>query len=168
MKNTKRIFIILAAALVTIQFFRIEKNLNTGEQVNHISKQFALSAEVENILKTSCYDCHSNNTVYPWYSHIQPVAWWLQNHVNEGKEELNFDEFATYTPREQYHKLEEAVEMVKEGEMPLSSYTLAHSDARLSQVQKETLVAWCDELMRAIKLRNPGSAEKKGEEGEDD
>ncbi len=170
MKIIKTVLLILVAALVVIQFFGIEKNQNAGEQPNNISKQFAVSAEVESILKTSCYDCHSNNTVYPWYASVQPVAWWLQGHVNEGKEELNFDEFAAYKPRRQFKKMDEAIELVKKGEMPLSSYTLAHGDARLSQSQKEILVLWFDGIIQELKSKNPGSApaDEEKEEGEHD
>jgi hypothetical protein len=116
------------------------------------------------ILKTSCYDCHSNNTVYPWYSNIQPLAWWLQGHVNEGKEELNFDEFATYNPRRQFKKMEETEEMITEGEMPLSSYTIIHSNAVLSASQKETLINWAKSIGQEIKSKSPGSASSEEEE----
>jgi hypothetical protein len=143
---------------VAIQFLEIKKNQSSGEQPNHISTQFAVPEDVENILKTACYDCHSNNTVYPWYANIQPLAWWLQHHVDEGKGELNFDEFAEYKPRRQHHKLEETIEMIKESKMPLSSYTWLHGDAKLSQMQKEILMSWCDGIMQEIKAKNPGSA----------
>lgn len=164
MKIVKIILIASAVGLFIIQFFGIKKNQTTGEQPNHISKQFTVPAEVSTILKTSCYDCHSNNTVYPWYSNIQPVAWWLQGHVNEGKEELNFDEFASYTPRKQFKKLEETEEMINEGEMPLSSYTLIHGDAVLSASQKELLINWTKTIRQEIKGKNPGSAPAKEEE----
>ena len=167
MKIVKVIFIALAIGLIVIQFLGIKKNQSTGEQINHISKQFAVPADVENIFKTSCYDCHSNNTVYPWYAGIQPIAWWLQGHVNEGKEELNFDEFAQYNPRRQFKKIEEMEEMINEGEMPLSSYTIIHSNATLSASQKETLINWAKSLGQEIKGKSPGSASSEEEEHED-
>ena len=158
MKIVKIIFIALVIGLIVIQFFSIKKNQSTGEQINHISKQFIVPADVENILNTSCYDCHSNNTIYPWYAGIQPIAWWLQGHVNEGKEELNFDEFALYNPRKQFKKIGELEEMINEGEMPLSSYTIIHSNATLSALQKETLINWAKSLGQEIKGKSPGSA----------
>ncbi len=158
MKFIKIFLIILCVSLIIIQFFGISKNQNKGEKPNHISKQFEVSAEVENILKTSCYDCHSNNTVYPWYASIQPVAWWLQNHVGEGKEELNFDEFADYKPRKQFKKMEELEELVTENEMPLFSYTLLHGNAKLSEDQKTILINLSKEIRQQIKTKNPGSA----------
>ncbi len=163
MKIIKIILIALAIGLIVIQFLGITKNQSTGEQTNHISKQFAVPADVENILKTSCYDCHSNNTVYPWYASIQPVAWWLQGHVNEGKEELNFDEFAQYKPRRQFKKIEEMEELINEGEMPLSSYTIIHSNAVLSTSQKEILINWSKLIRGEIKVKNPGSAPAEGD-----
>ena len=97
------------------------------------------------ILQTSCFDCHSNYTNYPWYTNIQPIGWWLNHHVDEGKEELNFSEFESYSLKRKLHKLEEIKEMVEEGEMPLSSYTLIHGDTKLSPEQKEILYTWVTE-----------------------
>lgn len=166
MKIVKIIGIVLAIGLIVIQFFGIKKNQSTEEQINHISTQFIVPADVENIFKTSCYDCHSNNTIYPWYAGVQPIAWWLQGHVNEGKEELNFDEFAQYNPRRQFKKIEELEEMINEGEMPLPSYTIIHSNATLSALQKETLINWAKSLRQEIKGKSPGSATSE-EEHED-
>jgi len=106
------------------------------------------------VLQRSCADCHSNNTVYPWYANVQPVAWWLADHVNEGKGELNFDEFLTYSPKKAHHKLEEVIDMIKEGEMPLGSYTWIHRNAILSPAQKEALTTWADGLMKEIAAAN--------------
>ncbi len=163
MKIIKIALLILAAGLVVIQLFRIEKNQNTGDQPNHISSQFDVPAEVASILKAACNDCHSNNTVYPWYANVQPVAWWLQNHVNEGKDELNFDEFASYKPRRQYKKMEEVEELVTENDMPLYSYTLLHGNAKLSEEQKAILISWSKEIRQHIKTKNPGSTPAKEE-----
>ncbi|MFM8485102.1 MAG: heme-binding domain-containing protein, partial [Bacteroidota bacterium] len=93
--------------------------------------KYAVPENVMAVLKPACYDCHSNQTRYPWYAGIQPVAWWLAEHVNDGKRHLNFDEFTTRKIAVQNHKLEEIIEMVKEEEMPLGSYTWTHADARL-------------------------------------
>lgn len=102
------------------------------------------------MIHTSCYDCHSNNTTYPWYSEIQPVAWWLADHVKEGKSELNFSEFATYTAKKGDHKLDEFIKMLKEGEMPLTSYTLIHGDAKLTAEQIVELTDWAEQLRAQI------------------
>jgi hypothetical protein len=105
---------------------------------------------VKTILNKACMDCHSNNTRYPWYNNIQPVAFWLANHVDEGKEELNFSEFKTYKLKRQDHKLEEVVEMIQEGEMPLSSYTITHGDAKLTESEKQLLINWANEGRKAL------------------
>jgi hypothetical protein len=151
----------LLAALVIIQFFRPARNISSAKSPNDISNKYAVPASVQEILNTSCYDCHSNNTVYPWYANIQPVAWWLADHVNEGKKELNFSEFITYSPKKAHHKLEEVIEMVKEGEMPLQSYTIIHQNAKLSDAQKLEIATWADGLMKEIALANNLPPEKK-------
>ena len=92
------------------------------------------------LIKTSCYDCHSNETKYPWYTNIQPVAWFLQNHIEDGRKHLNFSTFATYEPKRQARKLSEAAEEIEQGEMPLDSYVLIHTNANLSAEQKVTLI----------------------------
>jgi len=148
----RKILLALIALLVIIQFFQPGKNIAVGPFANDISTKFSVPAEVKQVLDKSCNDCHSNNTRYPWYSKIQPVGWWLQNHVNEGKHELNFNEFASYPAKKQDHKLEELVETVNEGEMPLTSYTLIHTEAKLSAQEKQLLINWAKETRKQIKL----------------
>jgi Haem-binding domain len=157
----KKIAIGLLVALVIIQFFRPARNISSEKSPNDITNKYAVPASVQEIMKASCNDCHSNNTVYPWYANIQPVAWWLADHVNEGKRELNFSEFSTYSPKKAHHKLEEVIEMVKEGEMPLQSYTIIHQNAKLSEPQKLELANWADGLMKEIALANNLQPEKK-------
>jgi len=156
-KIIKPIALVLLAALIIIQFFKPERNLSSSETIaaNDISKLYPVPQEVASILKTSCYDCHSNNTHYPWYSNFQPVAWWLADHVKEGKGELNFSEFASYRIGKQYRKLEKMNSEVKEGEMPLESYTFIHGDAKLNPAQKEKLMSWASEIRDSIKAHYP-------------
>lgn len=154
-KILKRTFQLLLLAFIVIQFFRPEKNQSDGPGPNDITSLYAVSAEVQSVLKTSCNDCHSNNTVYPWYSQVQPVGWWLADHVKDGKKELNFSEFASYSLRKQYHKLEEVDEMVNKNEMPLDSYLWVHKDATLSEAQKLVLTNWSKAVMDTMKARYP-------------
>lgn len=121
MSVLKKTLLSLLIVLSAIQFIRPAKNKNTAEQKADITMQFNVPADVQNVLKTSCYDCHSNNTNYPWYANIQPMAWLLANHINEGKAELNFNEFAGYSKRRQLSKLKAVANSVKDGSMPLSS-----------------------------------------------
>ena len=157
-KFFKRLFLVLLIAFIAIQFFRPEKNISTGISANDITKAYPVPDDVMAILKTSCYDCHSNNTKYPWYNNFQPVAWWLKNHVDEGKRELNFSEFASYRIGRQYRKLDEVNKQIKEGEMPLSSYTLIHGDAKLSEQQKLTVANWVTSIRDSIKAHYPADS----------
>lgn len=156
-KVLKGILLILLTTFVIIQFFRPQKNISDSSSLlaNDIGKQYLVPDDVQQILQTSCYDCHSNSTMYPWYSKVQPIAWWLNNHIAEGKKEINFSEFASYRIGRQYKKLEEIVKQVKEDEMPLSSYTLLHKNAILTVPQKLKITNWAAALRDTIKANNP-------------
>ncbi len=140
MSKIKKFLVILLVAFIVIQFFRPTRNEGIAEGENSI----AAPANVKTILQTSCYDCHSNHTVYPWYTNVQPVGWWLANHVNEGKREINFSEFNTYKLKRKIRKMKEIREQLEEDEMPLSSYTLIHGYAKLSAEQKDLVLKWAD------------------------
>ncbi|MPS63463.1 heme-binding domain-containing protein [Chryseobacterium sp.] len=141
---------IIFLLLLVIQLFDTDKNVSATPSENAIEKHYQVSSHVQGLLKTSCYDCHSNNTAYPWYSNIQPVKWWLADHVNSGKRHLNFDEFNTYTKERKLKKLDEIVETVKEGEMPLSSYTIIHHNAKLSSTDKSEIEKWVVQVKKEI------------------
>jgi hypothetical protein len=138
----KKIALIVLGALVLLQFVRPTRNTGTVMGANHISNIVAVPQEVEQLLATACYDCHSNQTTYPWYTNIQPIGLWMGHHVDEGKDELNFSEFASYKKKRQLHKLDEIVEMIDEKEMPLASYTLIHTNAKLTAEQSSLLITW--------------------------
>lgn len=161
MKILKRIILPLIAVFITIQFFRPEKNISAAPQANHISGKFRMPDDLSQILSESCYDCHSNNTRYPWYNHIQPLTWWLNDHVTEGKKHLNFDIYTSYNLRRQYHKFEEIVEMVKDDEMPLSSYVFGHPGAALTPEEKSKIIAWCNFNMDEMKSIYPADSLKR-------
>ncbi|MCW3093888.1 MAG: cytochrome [Ferruginibacter sp.] len=159
-KNLKRLGLILLAIFIIIQFFRPARNINIAPAAfaNDITKVYPVPDSVQAILKSSCYDCHSNNTVYPWYANIQPVAWWLNDHIVEGKNELNFSEFASYRIRRKYKKMEEVIDQVKKDEMPLYSYTIIHRYAALSKNQKNSLIDWANEVRDTIKANYPADS----------
>lgn len=144
----------LLTLLVLIQFIPGEKNIGETSGPNAIDKVVTVDPQIEQILKTSCYDCHSNNTNYPWYSTIQPARLFLDDHVTEGKKELNFSEFKSYTKKRKLHKLDEVVEMLDNDEMPLKSYTIIHGNAKLSIEQKEQLKQWVKTAQQEIKAVN--------------
>jgi hypothetical protein len=152
----KRIIIALVIVLVVIQFIRPAKNLS-GDQTYAIGTKHNVPPEISTMLEGACYDCHSNTTRYPWYANVQPVAWWLANHVKEGKEHLNFSEFTNRRIAYQHHKLEEVVELVKEKEMPLPSYTWfgLHPEANLTDAQRAELTLWAQSLMAQLAAKYP-------------
>lgn len=98
--------------------------------------------EVVELLKTSCYDCHSNQTHYPWYSHIAPVSWWLKGHVDHGREKLNFSEWDSYTPEQGDTLKVKSADMIEKKWMPILTYKIIHKDSRLNEVQREVLIDW--------------------------
>jgi hypothetical protein len=113
----KNLLIALLIVFVVMQVVRIDTK-NPATNPSEVLSEANMTPEVKNLLSVACYDCHSNNTRYPWYSNIAPVSWWLQNHVREGREELNFSEWNSMDARKKDHKLKECVEMIEEGEMP--------------------------------------------------
>lgn len=155
----KKIAIALAIILIVIQFIRPEKNIS-GNETFAIQTKYNLPNDVENILQVSCYDCHSNTTKYPWYSNVQPAAWFLADHVNDGKKHLNFSEFTNMPLFVQNHKLEETKEMVEEKEMPLSSYTYfgLHPEANLTDAQRQKIIDWADSQMNYLKQTYPADS----------
>lgn len=142
MTTRKKISFTLITAFIAIQFMQPARNISGQVLPTDISKTVAIRGNVQDILRTACYDCHSNNTRYPWYSRIQPVGWWLDSHINEGKEALNFSEFGSYSPRRQISKFREMEGSIRDGSMPLSSYTLIHRKAQLTKEDKDSLMAW--------------------------
>jgi len=159
MKVLKKIFWVLLIVLLLIQFYpKPTKNSSEIISTNDITAIHNVPADVQQVLKTSCYDCHSNNTAYPWYSRMQPVAMWLGNHINEGKRELNFSEFGSYPIGKQYRKLDALNEEVKEGEMPLTSYTLIHWDAKLDDAKKLLVANWANALRDSMKANYPADS----------
>ena len=151
MKRSTKIIIAILIILILIQFIRPERNNGNALGRNDFTHEIPTPDTVMGILKTSCFDCHSNHTNYPWYAEIAPVSWWLSNHVKEGKWELNFSEFVTYNDRRKNKKLEEIAEQVEEHEMPLSSYTLIHKDANLNQQEIQTLAQWAKLAQQQLK-----------------
>ena len=151
----KKIMIFLLIAFIAIQFFHPARNKAGGSQPNYIGKVYAIPTDVKNILAKACNDCHSNNSRYPWYSKIQPVHWWLNGHIRNGKKHVNYDEYTHKSLRYQYHKMEETIEMVKEGTMPLKSYLWTHKDAKLTDDEKNKVIAWAQSIMDTMRARYP-------------
>ncbi len=142
-------------ALILIQFIEPVRNESSASQPDDIFSRYAASDTIRAMINTSCYDCHSNNSEYPWYAEIQPLAWWLNYHIKEGKDELNFSDFAAFNTRFKSHKLDEIMELVDKKEMPLKSYLITHSEARLSEKDRKEIIKWAGELKARIKGTEP-------------
>lgn len=147
MTRGKKIGLAILALLVLIQFIRPAKN-EAAQLISSddISKVYPIPEAVHLILIQKCYDCHSNQTHYPWYYSLQPVAWWMAHHVNEGKEHLNFSVFKTYPEKRASHKLEELSESINEGWMPLDSYTMLHPETKITAADRDAINAWLKTL----------------------
>jgi len=142
MKIVKKIALSLLVIFIAMQFYRPEKNISQGDHVTIFLTETNPPQDVKLILEQTCFDCHSNNTNYPWYNNIAPVSYWLADHVKHGKGHLNASEWDSYTEKEKDHKLEEVIEMIEEGEMPLKEYTWTHEEARLTREQKTAIIEW--------------------------
>jgi hypothetical protein len=152
MKRGKKIMLAGWAALIVIQFIQPARNKSAQMLSTDLERIVSVPQNVESILKNACYDCHSNNTVYPWYANIQPFGWLLANHIKEGKTELNFSEFGSYSKRRQISKLNGIANSIKDGTMPLSSYTIVHQTARLSKEEKTLLLEWAMKTKDSLQL----------------
>lgn len=142
MKIVKFIAVVLLIAFIGIQF--LPKQINKSETTSKADFLVVnkVPANIKNKLQVSCYDCHSNNTRYPWYNKIQPVAIFLANHVKDGKKELNFSEWDSLSVRRKKSKLKGIINQIKDDEMPLSSYTIIHRDAKFTAAEKQEMIKW--------------------------
>lgn len=139
----KKIFwLALLGALVAIQLIRPGMTNPPVDQAQDIRQAMQTPADVQSILEAACYDCHSNETRYPWYSQVAPVSWWVADHIDEGREALNFSTFGALPAEDRAEALEESAEKVQEGEMPLDSYTWMHPEAKLNSTQRDLLIKW--------------------------
>lgn len=140
--NRKRIFLGLAILLVVIQFIRIDKNNPPVDPKLDFAAAANAPAEVVSVIKGACYDCHSDETQYPWYSNIAPVSWWIKGHKNEALEHFNFSTLGILKPEDLKWALGTAADEIREHKMPLKSYTWMHPEARLSDEQRVLLATW--------------------------
>ena len=140
----------LLGLFVLIQFIRPAKNDGRLDAQGDIAKRLNVPPTVQSRLKTACYDCHSNHTNYPWYTNIQPIGWLLANHIREGKVELNFSAFGSYSKRRQLSKLKAIGGSLRDGSMPLWSYTLIHQNAKLSNEEKQLIMDWAEKTRDSL------------------
>lgn len=150
-KFVTRFSFIVIVFVIGIQFYQPARNLDNGQVLpTHLIKVYHVPKTVQQTLERSCFDCHSNNTNYPWYSYVQPVRLLLENHIKEGKHDLNFSVFGTYSKRRQESKFKAMAEQIKSGEMPLFSYTLLHRNAKLYAEEKKMLLDWIEKIQDSV------------------
>ena len=142
MSRMKKIGLAVLILLIGIQLIQPARNSSGQVPATDISKTVFIPENVKSLFQTACNDCHSNNTNYPWYANIQPMGWLLANHIKDGKAELNFNEFGSYSQRRQQSKLKSIASQVKDDEMPLASYAFLHKNARLTKEQKALIIDW--------------------------
>lgn len=147
-KTIKRILLFLLLVLVVLQFIRPDHSIPEYDEAQDFMMMLSPSENIKEVLKSACYDCHSYHTKYPWYDQIAPVSYWLDGHVDHGREKLNFSLWGTYSPKRVDHKLEECIEYVENKSMPLKSYTWTHQDARLSDAQRTQLIGYFQSLRK--------------------
>lgn len=146
-RNFVKGFVLVGAAIFTsMQFIPAKRNISSTSSEADISRAVEVPPKVDKLLRNSCYDCHSNNTRYPWYSRIQPAAYFMERHIIDGKKELNFSEFGNYSRRRQRNKLRSIASQVRSEEMPLPSYTWIHWSAKLSDREKKLVEDWATRL----------------------
>jgi len=155
MSSIKKILLLLLIVFIAIQFIQPARNTNGQVLPTDISHAVFVPENVKTILQTSCYDCHSNHTNYPWYNYVQPAAWMLANHIKHGKKDLNFSDFGSYPARKQQSKLKAIASQIKDGEMPLYSYTIIHKNARLTIPQKKLIIDWAQNAKDSLDKINP-------------
>jgi hypothetical protein len=150
MKIVKIIAVVLLVAFVGIQFVPTERNQSDVVPKTDFMLVNSVPDHIKSKLQTSCYDCHSNNTQYPWYNKVQPIAWFLEDHIKEGKAELNFNEWDSLSNRRKKSKLRSIIKQIESGEMPMASYTLIHREASFSEAEKQELIQWVERLKDSI------------------
>jgi hypothetical protein len=143
-----KIIKVLAVVFVLIQFIRIDKTNPEIDKTQDFISIYKPNEAIANTLKSSCYDCHSSESTYPWYSNIAPVSWMVKHHIDEGREELNFSEWGTFTTKRKMKKLEEIVEEVEEGEMPMTPYVMIHSEAKMSDTERKAFLDFFKKLRK--------------------
>ena len=154
MRLLRKIFLGLLIVFVLIQFIQPVRNLSNEVPSDEITKTVNVPENVQGVLKPACYDCHSNNTHYPWYSRVQPFGWLLAKHIRDGKSGLNFDEFGAYSLRRRISKINGIKNSMEDGTMPLSSYTFLHRNARLSTTERALIIDWATRTEDSLRLFN--------------
>ncbi len=153
MNRVRQLLFALLVVFIVIQFMQPARN-ESGQAVQpDISNTYNIPDTIYALFKNACFDCHSNNTNYPWYSKIQPMGWFIERDIENGKAKLNFSELGSLSTRRQMSKLQEVENRINDGTMPLPSYKLMHHNARLTKEERKLLVGWIEETKDSIMLK---------------
>lgn len=143
--SKRSVLITLLLLFVAIQIKTTDKTpIKVTPETDFLTLEDA-PQEVTQLIQSTCYDCHSNQTQYPWYSHIAPISWWLEGHINNGKSKVNFSIWDSYTPAQQASLKNESAELIEKKWMPILTYKITHADARLTEAQRHMLIDWLKE-----------------------
>jgi hypothetical protein len=153
MSRIKKILLALLIVFVAIQFIQPAHNTSKHLLPTDFAKVYTVPANVQSVLQNACYDCHSNNTKYPWYVNIQPMGWIMKRHIDNGKAKLNFSEFGSLSNRRQVSKLKEISNQIKDDEMPISSYKMMHKNANLTNEQKVFVTDWMNKTAERLSAK---------------
>lgn len=138
--RAKYILIATLILFIGIQFIQPVRNTSGQALPQSFLDTFQVNDTVKNLLANSCFDCHSNNTKYPWYTSVQPIGWLMAKHISDGKEELNFDELAALGTRRRNSKFKSISQQIEQDKMPLKSYLFIHRNAALNEADKKLLI----------------------------
>jgi hypothetical protein len=146
----RKILLTILVIFLALQFIRPAPNNGLAEGPNDITHYIQMPDTIQHILKTSCYDCHSNHTIYPWYAEINPVGLWLRNHIVDGKRAINFSDLSGFTKKKLDQRLGDIAETVEKKEMPLGTYTFIHRYAIMDSGQTKLIKIWVDSARTEI------------------
>jgi|SRR5215813_2086598 len=144
MKLVKWFLIVVGCLFIAIQFKRPARTNPTVDESQTIFVRTQMPPQVHQILNRCCADCHSNKTVWPWYTNVAPVSWFITNHVDQGRQDMNFSEWGKYDQHRQEKRLQAMCDLAKDGSMPLSSYTPLHAGSKPSAEDVKALCTWTE------------------------
>lgn len=150
MKRVKRLLLVILIVFILIQFVRPVRNQSGQDEQSAIAVPFSIPDTVYSLFQNACFDCHSNDTNYPWYSNIQPVGWLIEKDISDGKAKLNFSELGSLSPRRQMSKWQNVENRIKDGTMPLPMYQFMHPRARLTEAERQRLIDWVRKTMDTL------------------